>query len=154
MRELIRAVEIRPLPPYLSMLGDAYTVSVGDYRQAIIAYQLAMEKGDHPAVRKEDLYAQMARAYVLAGNLEDAGRSIQASREINPDSPFLLVVDSFYEWKRGNWPEARRSLLRALSLTNQTYAIGKFLYIYWGNADDVGRLLADLRPQSAEITAP
>ena len=152
VREIIRAVEIRPLPRYLSMLGDAYTVHVGDYRQAIIAYQMAMN-GEHSSVKKEVLHAQIARAHVMAGNLEEAGRSIQASRAINPDSPFLLVVDAFYEWQRGNLQPARQSLLRALSLTHQTNAIGKFLYVYWGNAADAGRLLADLRPQPSEIAA-
>jgi tetratricopeptide (TPR) repeat protein len=152
VRELIRAVEIRPLPLYLSMLGDAYTVHVGDYRQAIIAYRMAMN-GEHSWVKKETLLAQIARAHLLAGNLDEAGRSIQASREINPDNPFLLVVDAFYQWKRGNWQQARRSLLRALSISNQSYAIGNFLSVYWGNAADAGRLLGDLRPQPSEIAA-
>jgi hypothetical protein len=58
-----------------------------------------------------------------------------------------------YEWKRGNLQPARQSLLRALSLTHQTYAIGKFLYVYWGNAADAGRLLGELKPQPSEIAA-
>ena len=149
VKELIRAVEIRPTPPYLGMLGDVYTVRLGDYRQEIIAYKMALEQEGPPSVKEEELYAKLARAYLLAGELEEAGIAIQAGSKINPDNPFLLVVGSFFELKRGNWQEARRALNRALYLMNQTSGIGRFVYAYWGNAADAGRLLSDLRSSQA-----
>jgi hypothetical protein len=44
VKELIRSVEIRGGAQFLERLGDAYALAVGDFRQAAIAYTLALEK--------------------------------------------------------------------------------------------------------------
>jgi len=148
VKELIRAVEIRPTYEYLFPLGDAYAFNLGDYRQAIIAYNMALQGGG-PSSLREELYAKLARSYLLTGQLEEAGRAIQEGIKSNPNNPFLLVDGIFLEWKRGNWQEARISLHRVLPLADQSGII-RYIYSYWANAAEVSRLLSDLRAQPPE----
>ena len=143
VKELIRAVEIRPAPRYLVHLGDAYTLSLRDYRQAIIAYSMALE--GEGANLQAGYYAKLARAHILAGNLEEASRAIRAGRNIDANDPALLVVDGFLQWKQGNLAGSRETLQRALTITGQTSNSAAFLSSYWGNAAEVGRLLSELR---------
>jgi hypothetical protein len=151
VRELIRAVEIRPTPENLGRLGDAYTVSTRDFRQAIVAYNLALEQGGAASSTYSsiELYARLARAHLMAGNHADAGMAIEAGRRINPQDPYLLVVESFYHSAQGNHEAALRVLQTALvstgyTPTDETTGVARFLQLYWGNAADVGRLLAFL----------
>lgn len=148
VKELIRAVEIRAAPRYLIDLGDAYTLSARDYRQAVIAYKMAFESRG-PYLTAE-FYAKMARAYVLEGELDKAARAIQTGLQINRGEPTLWVINSFLQWKRGDWEEARQSLRRALVMTGQTSNAAGFIYHYWGDPAEVGRLLADLRSLPAD----
>ena len=153
MKEMIQAVEIRGTAPYLGSLGDAFTLRVGDFRQGIIAYRMALENGGPSTPsRTVELYSKLARAYVQTGQLEEAAAALQAARRINPDDAFLLVVSSFLEWKLGNLPAARAALEKALYISDQRSAIGRFLYDYWGNAAEVGRFLAAVRPAPAAIS--
>lgn len=147
VKELIRAVEIRPTPRYLVYLGDAYTLSLGDYRQALIAYSMALEQGG--PYTKADFYAKLARVYLLAGHPEQAGRAIQAGWKMNANEPSLLVINGFLQWKQGNLQEARNSLRKALIITGQTSNPAAFIYRYWGDPAEVGRLIADLRSSQA-----
>ena len=143
VKELIRAVEIRPAPRYLVHLGDAYTLSLRDYRQAIIAYSMALE--EERASFQAGYYAKLARAHILADNLEEASRTIRAGRNIDANDPALLVVDGFLQWKQGNLVGSRETLEKALNITGQTSNSAGFLSSYWGNAAEVGRLLSELR---------
>jgi tetratricopeptide (TPR) repeat protein len=143
VRELIRAVEIRPGPIFLERLGDAYSLGVGDYRQAFIAYRMAVEKaGNDPST---EVYAKLARAYLLTGNLDEAERTIEDGKQVNPNDPGLWVIDGVLQWKLGNWEEAWLSLRRSLAITGRTSNVAGFIYEYWGNAAEAGRMLADLR---------
>jgi len=143
MPEMIRAVELRPSPTFLERLGDAYTLGVGDYRQAVIAYRMAVEKaGNDPGT---EVYAKLARAHLLAGNLQEAERAIQDGKRVNPNDPTLWVIDGVLQWKLGNWEEARLSLRRSLAMTGRTSNAAGFIYQYWPNAAEVGKLLSDLR---------
>ena len=154
IKELIRAVEIRPTPRYLGYLGDAYTLSSGDYKQALIAYNMALEQGG-PDVTAE-FYAKLARAYLLAGDPEAAARAIQAGWKMNANEPSLLVINGFYQWKQGNFEEARKSLGKALIITGQTSNPAAFIGRFWGNPAEVGSLLAALRsaPPSGRRKSP
>ena len=151
-KELIRAVEIRPDADSLERLGGAYTLGLGDFRKAIIAYKMALAAGGSSSPT-EDVYAKLARASLLAGNMQEAGSAIQAGYQINPNAPFLLVVSSFFQWKQGNLQEARRALRTALVITDQTSGTAQFIYSYWGDVAEVGRLLSDLRAHQAETAA-
>jgi hypothetical protein len=155
MNELIRAVEIRPTPENLGRLGDAYTLNARDYRQAIIAYNMALEGGGASSATYSDveLYAKLARAHLMAGNLEEAGKAVQAGRAINANDPYLLIVSSFYESSRGNREAAIEALRGALSATGLTSGIPAFIHTYWGNAADVGRLIAYLNARPTESAA-
>jgi hypothetical protein len=143
VRELIRAVELRSLPRYLTYLADAYTLSLGDYRQALIAYQMAEEQGGEDV--DATFYAKLARCHVFAGNLNEATRAIEAGQKLNAGDPTLLVVNGFLQWKLGNWEQARGSLGYAFLTTGRSSNAAGFLLPFWGRADEVGKLLSDLR---------
>ncbi|MBI1955259.1 MAG: glycosyltransferase family 39 protein [Acidobacteria bacterium] len=147
VKELIRAVEIRPIPRYLTFLGDAYTISLRDYRQALIAYNMAREQGG-PDVNAE-FYAKLARYYLFVDNLDAASKAIQKGKTMNANDPALVVMEGFLQWKLGNVEEARLSLRRALFITQQTANLVSFFSQYWPNENDVSRLLADLRSPPA-----
>jgi hypothetical protein len=85
----------------------------------------------------------------MAGNHAEAAKAIEAGRKIKPHDPYLLVVESFYHSSQGNRQEALRALQIALAITGytptaETTSVARFLYLYWGNAADVGRLMAFL----------
>lgn len=146
-KELIRAVEIRPAPLYLENLGDAYTLRLADYRQALIAYNWALQVGDR-SIRAE-LYAKLARVYIKSGNIKLAQSAIDAGSQVNPNDPTLLVINGFLQWKLGNFPQALISLRKSLSITGQKSNPAGFLYHYWGDAAETGRLIAELRSHAA-----
>jgi tetratricopeptide (TPR) repeat protein len=150
MSELIQAVQIRPVPENLERLGDAYSNFARDYRQAIIAYDMAIEQASGPSARgSSELYAKLARVHLMAGNRELASEALQAGREADPLDPYVLVTESFYQSTRGDRERSLQSLRTALAVTGhvptaETSGVPRFLYAYWGNAADVGRLLAFL----------
>lgn len=144
VKELIRAVELRDAPRYLVNLGDAYSLSLGDYRQALLAYRMALERSGAHGVSAE-FYARIARANVLAGQLEEADQFIQAGLRENATEPSLWVVNSFLKWKQGDLRESLLSARRALAVTGQTSGAAGLMYHYWGDAGEVGKLLAALR---------
>ncbi|MBI4442088.1 MAG: glycosyltransferase family 39 protein [Acidobacteria bacterium] len=145
IKELIRAVEIRPTPRYLMYLGDAFTMSAKDYRQALIAYQMALVQGGSDITA--EFHAKMARCYLMAGRFEEAGRAIEAGKKLNANDPALLVIEAFLQWRLGNLEQTRHALVRVFRITGRRSNPADFLYPFWGNAKDVGRLLADLRRQ-------
>ncbi|OFW09128.1 MAG: hypothetical protein A3G20_08380 [Acidobacteria bacterium RIFCSPLOWO2_12_FULL_59_11] len=142
VKELIRAVEIRPIPRYLTFLGDAYTISLRDYRQALIAYNMAREQGG-PDVNAE-FYAKLARYYLLVGNMDSARSAILEGKKINTTEPGLLVMDGVLEWKLGNLDQSRLSLRGALMVTQRRSNPAGFFSQYWPDARQVGQLLSDL----------
>ena len=157
INELIRAVEIRPNPESFSRLADAYTLHARDYRQAIIAYDLALEQAvASPEIYYPvELYAKLARVHLMAGNSEQAARALQAGRETNPLDPYLLVVEAFYHSSQGNREASLRALQTALAVTGhvptaETSGVPQFLYTYWGEPAGVGRLMAFLNAPSGE----
>ena len=143
MREAIRAVELNESAQYLTQLGDAYTQYAHDYRQALIAYHLALPKA--PVSIQAELLGKLARTYVLTGNFREARRALEAGLANNPRDSSLWVVKTFLEWGEENLPEARRSLDRALLLADRPPDVGVFLLVNWSNALDVGKLLAALQ---------
>jgi predicted negative regulator of RcsB-dependent stress response len=143
IKEMIRSAEIRPGARFLERLGDALSLAAGDYRQATVAYTMALEKeGRNPT---SEVYAKLARVHLLEGNLDEAARVIDLGKEINPNDPSLWIADGLLQWRLGNNDQARLSLRRALAMTGRTSNPAEFIYQFWGNAADVGRLLADLR---------
>jgi hypothetical protein len=143
IRELIRGVELRDAIGYLSQLGDAYANFAHDYRQALVAYNAALSKTPVPAQAPH--YARISRMYVLAGDFHQARRALEAGMEINSQEPTVWVVKTFLAWKEGNLAEARESLEQALRLGGNPPDISAYLYVIWGKAADVGRLLSVLR---------
>ena len=143
VRELIQAVDLRPVPRYLIYLGDAFTLHVGDYRQALIAYNMALEQGGSSL--DADFYAKLARVYLRTGRLDQARLAIEAGGKINSGEPSLLVMNGFLQWKEGNLEGARNALLRALSITGQTSHAAAFIFHEWGNTAELGPLLSDLQ---------
>jgi tetratricopeptide (TPR) repeat protein len=148
VKELIHSVELRPDPRFLIGLGDAYTLFLRDYRQALIAYSMAREQGGREI--NAAFYSKLARLYILTGNWEEARQAIQAGMQTDDRDPSLLVVNGFLEWRQGNLAEARRSLGIALVITGQTSQPAKLITNYWGDAAAAGKLLADLRTARAE----
>ena len=145
VKELIRAIEIQPLPGYLLILGDAYALYVRDYRQALLAYDEVRKKG---VPRTAGFYARIARAHLLAGHWDEAAQALQEAKRLNPNDPGTAVVDSFLQWKLGNWEAARGSLEKALTESGQTSHPAGYIYLMWRDAGEVGRLLSDLRSSS------
>jgi hypothetical protein len=140
VKELIRAVELRSTPLFLSRLGDAFTLSVGDYRQAAIAYTMALEQeGTDPHT---ELYAKLARARLLEGRPEEARRVIEAGQKVNPNDPALWIVNAVLEWKSGNGEGARLWLGRALAMAGNTPDAAGFILQTWPFPQDVRRLLS------------
>ena len=142
VQEFMRAFDLQPSPEYLLAVGDAYTLYLGDYRQALMAYNMALQRGAPPTA---GFYARLARAHLLAGNWKEAGLALQASKRINPNETGALVIDSFLQWKLGNLEEARQSLQKALAQSGQTANAAGFIHTFWRDRAEVGRLLADLR---------
>ena len=146
VKELIRAVELRASPGYLIRLGEAYTSVTRDYRQALIAYNMALAHGG-PAIN-EDFYAKLARLHILTGNWEEARSALQAGQEKEANDPTLLVVTAIFHWKQKDLRNARQALRRALILTGTHSNLAAFVYFYWPDAREVGRFLADLGSSS------
>jgi tetratricopeptide (TPR) repeat protein len=144
---LVRAVEIRPAPPYMANLADALTLSARNYPDAINFYRLALESpaaASGTPVWVTDAYAGLARAYILQGNLDEAAHALEKGKSLNPRNPRLWVVEGFLHWKRGDLAAARRVLGISLMITGQTSRYASFFFRYWGDMTDVGSLLADL----------
>jgi hypothetical protein len=149
INELIRSVEIRPHPEVLSRLGDAYTLHARDYRQAIIAYELAIQQAvaAPESYYPVEMYAKLARAHMMAGAAGSAARAIQAGRAINPNDPYLLVAESFYQAFQGDRDASRKAVRAAMSAASYapppgTSGVPRFLYTYWNDPVGVGRLMA------------
>ncbi len=70
---------------------------------------------------------------------------MEAGKNLDANDPSVLVIDGFLKWKQGNLEDARQSLRTALILTGQTSNPASFFYRFWGDAEEVGRLLSDLR---------
>ena len=149
VRELIRAVELRPAPQYLIRLGDVYAMALKDYRQAFIAYSMARTQGG-PSINAA-FYAKLARLHILTGDLDAAEQAIQAGMQDDSHDPSLLVSRTFLERKKGNLAEARRFFQSALAITGQASRAAGFLSEYWGDPTDVRSLLSDLRPDQSPV---
>ena len=148
VNELIRSVAIRPIPRYLTALGDAYTLSLGDYQQARRAYDLASAEGG--GAMSADSYAKLARLLIRTDSFDEAELAIRKGAQLEPNHPDILLANGFLEWKRGNFDKARQSLRAAMIVTGTQSDIAFFFQKYWGNADDVRRLLADLQTSQAQ----
>jgi protein O-mannosyl-transferase len=146
MNELIEAVKIRAVPSNLGRLGDAYTLKVGDYRQAIIAYEMALEQANplDLTFAPKDLYARLARAQLLAGDTQAAARSVDAGIKLNSDDSFLLAMQAMVAWKLGDTSLAREALLKCLHVLDISQDSRKAVYVYWHSPGDAAKLLADL----------
>ena len=147
VNELIQAVELRPSPRYLIRLSDVYTTVLQDYRQALIAYTMALEQGGTEI--NADFYAKLARLYIRMENWEEARRALQAGAKLERNDPNLLVVEAFYNWKQGDLERARQVLGRALAITGQRSNVSGFIYYYWGDAAATEKLLTELRTAPA-----
>ena len=158
VKELIHSVQLRPDPRFLIRLGDAYTLALKDYRQALIAYNMAREQGGREI--NAAFYSKLARLHIMTENWEEARQAIRAGMEADDRDPSLLVVNGFLEWRQGNLDAARRSLSIALVITGQTSQPAELITNYWGDAADAGKLLADLRtareanPPAGPATSP
>ena len=144
---LVRAVEIRPSPPFMANLADALTLTARNYTDAINFYRLALQSpaaSSGTPIWVTDAYAGLARAYILQGNLDEAAHALEKGTSLNPGNPRLWVVEGFLHWKRGDLAAARRALGISLMITGQTSRYAFFFFRYWGNMTDVGNLLADL----------
>ena len=148
IRELIKALEIRPLPDHYGFLGDAFALQAHDLRQALIAYKLGLEHPANTPISRQRLYVKQARAYLMSGETESALASVQSALTLNPEDVGTLVTLSFCEWKRGDVRAARIALDKALFLSDQSSAIGSFLLSYWKVPADVGKFLAAIGTQS------
>ena len=148
--ELVLAVQLTPAPLYLSYLGDALTLSARNYPEAIVVYRRALE-GAHASGGSvsnslaSDFYAKLARAQIFAGSLDEASRAIETGKRLAITNPRLWVVDAFLQWKRKNWDGARYSLRTVMEMTGTTAQVAGLVGYYWGDAREIGRLLADLK---------
>lgn len=143
MKEMIQAVEIRPSRRTLERLGDAYTLTAHDYRQAVIAYNMALEiTGPSPV---SEVYGKLARAQTLAGDMKSAANVIALGKKINPNDPNLWIANGFFLWKQGNWQEARLSLRRALAMVGGNAQPAELFSEFLGQPAEVKRMLLDLR---------
>jgi tetratricopeptide (TPR) repeat protein len=140
-RELALSIQIRPEPYYLAYLGDIYAIRFGDYRRALAAYRMAQQTG---GTLPADFWAKAAKMDYMAGELDQASRAIEIGLKMNADEPGLWLVQGFLQWKQGNREQARRSLQLFLKLEPQSSNSARFINSRWGNAEEVGRLLADL----------
>lgn len=145
MHELIAAVNIRPSAVYLEKLGDGYTLSAGDFRQAAVAYRMALEQSpDNLTLRMKSL-----RTLVQGGDLEQAAGELRAVQAEAAGSPLTLLAESMLHWKQGNLPEARSAYDRVLSALGDPTPSPRVLIGLWGNGAEVGRLLRALRSDGA-----
>jgi hypothetical protein len=144
IREMIRAVELRDAAGYLMRLGDAYTNFAHDYRQAEVAYTAALSKT--PVSMRAELYAKLARSYLLAGDFPRARNALQAGMETHPQEPSLWVVQAFLAWREADLARARESLGQALLLAGLPPDVGAYLGSVWGNGLEIRELLRSLQP--------
>jgi cytochrome c-type biogenesis protein CcmH/NrfG len=144
---MLRAVEIRPSWRVLERLGDVYTLTLRDYRQAQIAYHMALEQTGPKG--SPEIYGRIARAYYLAGDLEETTRVLEAGKRNNPNDLGLWIIDGFVRWRQGNLDEARSSLRRAVAMTGGSVNPAQFFTEFLGNPREVGRMLSSLRSSEA-----
>lgn len=142
IRELIRGVELRGAAGHLTQLGDAYTVA-RDFKQGPIAYAAAISKT--PQQGRARLYAKLARAYVLAGDLSQARRALEEGMKSNPEEPTLWVVQAFLAWKEANAAGARAALEKALALAGWPPNVGIYVFATWGDPPEVAQFLRAIR---------
>ena len=142
IREMIRAVELRDAVGHLVQLGDAFTVA-HDFRQGPIAYSAAISKSEEAG--RAPIYAKLARAYVLAGDLPQARRALQQGMESNPAEPSLWVVRAFLSWKEDDAAAARAATEKALELAGWPPDARIYLYAIWGHPPQVAQLLRAIR---------
>ncbi len=143
IREMLRASELRQGPRVLERLGDVFTQAAHDYRQAVIAYNMALQQtGPSPI---SAVYGKLARAHYLAGDLEEAKRVIETGKTVNPNDPDLWIADGFVKWKEGDWDEARLSFRRSLGIARRTSNTAAFFTEFLGRPGEVGKMLSDLR---------
>jgi Flp pilus assembly protein TadD len=96
-----------------------------------------------------DFYAKLARAQIFAGSLDEASRAIEVGKQLDITNPRLWVVEAFLQWKRKNWEGARYSLRTVMEMTGHSSQAANLVGYYWGDAREIGRLLADLHATSA-----
>jgi len=142
IKELIRAVEIRPTFSSLMRLGDAYVIAAGDFRQGFIAYQMAREQASGPL--PAEYYARLGRAHLLAGDVTEAMHAVQSGFQTYGNDPSLLIVNGFLQWKLGNKEAARQSLRSAFSDPELNSATREFVSEYWGDRRELGELFSGL----------
>jgi tetratricopeptide (TPR) repeat protein len=152
--ELVLAVQLTPAPLYLSYLGDALTLSARNYPEAIVMYRRALDGanasgGSVSNSLASDFYAKLARAQIFAGSLDEASRAIEVGKQLDITNPRLWVVEAFLQWKRKNWEGARYSLRTVMEMTGHSSQAANLVGYYWGDAREIGRLLADLHATSA-----
>jgi Flp pilus assembly protein TadD len=147
VQHMLRAVEIRPSWRVLERLGDVYTLTLRDYRQAQIAYHMALEQTGPKG--SPEIYGRIARAYYLAGDLEETTRVLEAGKRNNPNDLGLWIIDGFVRWRQGNLDEARSSLRRAVAMTGGSVNPAQFFTEFLGNPREVGRMLSSLRSSEA-----
>jgi tetratricopeptide (TPR) repeat protein len=143
MRALIRSVELGGRSQMLERLGDAYTLTAQDYRQAVIAYQMAA--GQEGPRRGSEIHGKLARVHYLSGNLDAAKEAVEQGKQLSPTDPGVWIANGFVLWKEGKWDEARVSLRRALALAGGTPNSARFFTEFMGRPAEVGQILADLR---------
>jgi protein O-mannosyl-transferase len=146
VKELIEAVNIRPTSENLARLGDAYTLNVGDYRQGIIAYTMALKdaKANSLYYAPAELYGELARAQLLSGDLPAAADSVLTGLRLRPDGLFLLTLQTYIDWRRGNAEAARNTLAKCRRLLDLSGTDPVDLQAYWRQLPEMDRMLAEL----------
>ncbi len=139
---LIRAVEIRPIPRYLVYLADAYAMNAGDYRQALIAYQMAERQGGSEI--NAGFYGKLARLHLKTGDSGRATEAIEKGKSLGGPDPNLLGIEAISYWMGGRWDLARAAVGQLAAGTGGEQTAFQLIGEFWGEREQIGRMQQDL----------
>lgn len=151
--ELAKSVRMDPSSEvFLVYFADSLTLIARNYDTALQAYQEAIRiareqvaKREHPRFTLPAIYARQTRAYIYAGQYENARRSLQEGLSVGPSDPGLLAMQALLQWKVGDMTQARSSIqsLR-VALDDQASPVPRLVGRYWGDRAQIFGFLRDL----------
>lgn len=144
--ELARAVEIDPksrvflvyLADSLAMHARNYSAAIEIYNRAVAVARVEDLLGRRPRITLSLIYARLTRAYILAGQYEQARAALQAGLQEDDSDPALWAMEAMLQWKLGNMQGARGAIdfLRNVA-GDQVSPVFNLIGVHWGDRAQV-----------------
>jgi Flp pilus assembly protein TadD len=142
-REVMNQFQLNYLEAQVNLVEAAIDEAQGEYAAMADHYMKAIELTNQSVVVDDNqnnlsqIYAQMAKAQIMSGDLNAAEKSIEAGFRLDPSEP-VLWVDKARLQKARNMPQ--------LALASVSYALA-----IWKDADEHYVLAREARELAAEL---